>query len=185
MSSLTRSTGLRVRCGCGIKAYSDEASAERALERVQARALRDVMPKRVVQCWRGQWHLKGTRPVGTGPDKNTRARVKERDDWSCAACRTPVGDWHSIQHRVARGRDGTTDPAISSPANLVLLCGSATSPGCHLKCERRDRGMNERGFWLESWQDPRLFPVDHALYGWAYLREDGSVQPLRPTGGAA
>lgn len=81
----------------------------------------------------------------------------ERDQYQCVACSKPVGlpgTWWSIQHRVARGQGGGNEAW-----NLVALCGSATSPGCHLLCEQRDRDMHYRGYWLESWQDPRLEPV--------------------------
>ena len=113
----------------------------------------------------------------TGPDRTTRELVLERDDYTCAGCGNSVyGRQYSLQHRLARGMGGTSDPAANRPSNLITLCGSATSPGgCHLACEKRDKGLNERGFWLERHQRPALEPVAHALHGWVYLLDDGTV----------
>lgn len=100
-------------------------------------------------------------PRNTGPSKAVRLQVLERDGYKCAACGCNViSKPHSVQHRKARGSGGSSDPAINSPSNLILLCGSATTPGsCHLKCEQRDPHMHAAGFWLWSWQDPAAEPV--------------------------
>ena len=185
--ALTTRKPLTAKCACGIKGYRSREVAEIALAKIQARRLRDVMPKRPVQCWQGQWHLEGTQRVDTGPDRSTRDLVKERDDWRCASCGKPAtgtpGVDYSIQHRVARGDGGTSDPAINSPANLILLCGSALT-GCHGKAERREREMHQKGFRLEHWQKPAKEPVAHALHGRVLLLPDGGVLPI-PSGGAA
>jgi 5-methylcytosine-specific restriction protein A len=184
--SLQTRKPLTAKCACGSKGYPSQAAAERALDRIKARNLRDAMPRRVVQCWRGVWHLEGTRKVDTGPDRSTKDLVKERDDWTCSCCGNPIVGPFSIQHRVARGQGGTSNPAINSPANLILLCGSATSPGgCHLRAESRDSEMHDLGFWLQNHEDPATFPVAHAVHGWVLLLEDGGVEPIRPMGGAA
>jgi hypothetical protein len=87
----------------------------------------------------------------TGPSRKIRAMVLERDSWSCVACGRDISDGqpYSIQHRVARGQGGGNDLF-----NLIVLCGSATSRGCHLIAESRDREMQAAGYWLESWQSP-------------------------------
>lgn len=124
----------------------------------------------------------------TGPDRSVKAIVDERDDWTCACCGNSVyGRPFSRQHRVARDLGGTSDARLNRPSNIVLLCGSATSPGgCHLLCEQRDERMRELGFWLNSWQRPWLEPVAHALHGWAYLLdEEPWVMPADETDGAA
>lgn len=171
---------LKAKCACGVKAYATQEAAERALVKVQALGLREDMPKRAGRCWYGQWHLEGTKKVDTGPDTNTRDLVKQRDDWTCACCENPIsgisGIDYSIQHRVARGDGGTSDPATNSPANLILLCGSATT-GCHSLAESRDSAMHRLGFRLEHWQKPAETPVAHALHGWVLLTDDGSWEP--------
>jgi len=103
-------------------------------------------------------------------DPATRAAVRERDNYQCQACGTAIaGGWYSVQHRVARGTGGA-----GTPDNLVLLCGSATSPGCHRRCEDRDPVMHARGFWLNSWESPADIPV--AAFGGQvrYLAKDGT-----------
>lgn len=185
MSLQTRKP-LKAACNCGVKAYPDQAAAERALDRIKARALRDTMPKRVVQCWHGQWHLEGNRRIETGPDKLTRQVVLERDVWSCACCGDPIDlRGYSLQHRDSRGMGGTSNPEINNPSNLITLCGSATSPeGCHLAAESRSKVMHRAGYWLERGQDPETTPVFHMAYGgYVLLGIDGAVTPL--AGGAA
>lgn len=99
---------------------------------------------------------KRTAPRDTGPSRKTRGLVLARDNFCCVACGKPVGGactWWSLQHRKARGQGGG-----NGPENLIALCGSAVT-GCHGRCEARDREMQARGYWLESWQDPRTEPV--------------------------
>jgi hypothetical protein len=124
---------------------------------------------------------------GTGPDRSTRELTLERDDYTCACCGNSIyGRQYSLQHRLARGMGGTSDPAANRPSNLITLCGSATSPGgCHLACEERAARLNGLGFWLKNHQRPRLEPVAHAIHGWVYLLDDGSVMDALDTGGAA
>ena len=62
--------------------------------------------------------------------------------------------WRSIQHRKARGQGGT-----SEMSNLITLCGSATSSGCHWLAEQRSDEMIARGLVVRSDQDPLTVPV--------------------------
>lgn len=97
----------------------------------------------------------------TGPSAAVRKLVLEREGMQCAACgRSVTGRPFSIQHRRARGMGGGAGREANQPSNLVLLCGSATSPGgCHLACENRDPDMRGRGFWVYSWENPEAVPV--------------------------
>jgi 5-methylcytosine-specific restriction protein A len=114
----------------------------------------------------------------TGPSRDVRELVLERDDYTCACCgHSVLYGPYSLQHRVARGMGGTSDQAINRPSNLVTLCGSATSPGgCHLACEKRDPILLSLGFWLRRNEDPAQVPVAHAVHGWAFLLDDGTVR---------
>lgn len=74
---------------------------------------------------------------------------------------------------------GTTDPAANCPSNLLLLCGSATTPGgCHTWAETRCEEARIAGLWMPSWQNPADVPVLHAAYGPCLLLDDGSVEPI-------
>ncbi len=89
-------------------------------------------------------------PRETGPDRETRLLVLERDGWACACCgRSVIGQQYALQQRRARRSRG-----VNSPSNLVVLCG-----GCQLAAEQRDPLMNAAGFWLASMEDPREVPV--------------------------
>lgn len=125
-------------------------------------------------------------PRDTGPSQKTRGLVLARDGFQCVACGKGVGGactWWSLQHRKARGQGGG-----NSPQNLIVLCGSATSEGCHRRCEDRDREFNGRGYWLHSWEDPALVPVmlfsEHGSGITVWLTEDGEYSLEAPAGAA-
>ena len=61
-------------------------------------------------------------------------------------------DW-SLQHRRPRGMGGTRLAEINSPANLLLLCGSATT-GCHGYVERERAAALHAGWLVPSSSDP-------------------------------
>lgn len=110
----------------------------------------------------------------TGPDRATRELCAGRDGYACGWCGRPLAaGWRSLQHRLARGQGGD-----NRPSNLIWLCGSATSPGCHLRAEQRTEEGRLRGFWVPSWEDPAEVPVLHAAYGWVLLVDDGSTEPV-------
>jgi len=125
------------------------------------------------------------RPRDTGPSQKVRVLVCERDNWQCVGCGSPLraGTWWSLQHRKARGVGGD-----NSPSNLIVLCGSATSKGCHRRCEDRDREMHARGLWLRSDEDPAMVPVmiasEHDSGITAWLTEAGTYAFEAPAGAA-
>lgn len=125
----------------------------------------------------------------TGPSRTTRELVLERDDYTCALCgRSILGKPYSLQHRRPRGMGGTSRPDANSPAMLITLCGSATSPdGCHLWCEQRNAEAEDMGFVIpvNSDVDPATVPVHHHVFGLAYLLHDGTVELVPAAGGEA
>lgn len=88
----------------------------------------------------------------TGPSSDVVEAVLERANWSCEGCSSPLGDrrgedW-SVQHRVPRGAGGSRLPFINRPSNLLILCGSATTPdSCHEFAETR-RAASVAAGWL-------------------------------------
>lgn len=186
--TLTRSQ-FKPKCGCGVKSYPSEAAADRALVKIQGLKLRDAMPKRPVRCWHGQWHLEGARAVDTGPDRNVRSLVMERDDWTCQRCGKAIteGVEYSLQHRLARGSGGTSDPAINSPANLIVLCGSATT-NCHGAVTNGDLiEATDLGYVIPLNRNliPSQMPVFSYNHGLVYLDDEGGWAPAPNLGGAA
>ena len=125
-------------------------------------------------------------PKDTGPSLKVRLMVLNRDGYLCARCGKPAGPGgvgpYSIQHRVARGVSGD-----NSPANLLLLCGSATT-GCHGAVESRmDPHDLAAGYRLESWQNPETEPVMYASADGgftAWLEPNGSLSFDAPAGAA-
>jgi hypothetical protein len=168
-----KTTTLLLPCG---HPYGTEGEARRSKRGQRKGAVVEKCRDR--RC--GGWHVRVPQSrTDTGPSRDVRVLVMERDNRCCQGCGTSVlGRPYSIQHRDARGMGGTSDPAANSPSNLVLLCGSATTPGsCHLACEERDPVMHKRGFWLKRGEDPERVPVMIAGPGYliaAWLLPDGT-----------
>lgn len=102
----------------------------------------------------------------TGPSKKMRDAVLARDSNTCQRCgrRLLLGVPYSLQHRLPRGRQGR-----NTMANLVAVCGSATTPGmCHDWMEHYDRPKATAEGWLvPSWDE--VTPEN-----WAVYRFDGT-----------
>lgn len=89
----------------------------------------------------------------------TRAGHGDPDAAMCECCGVGLGrHGGQVQHLVARGMGGTSNPVLSTAANAALLCGTAQS-GDHGLAESRDREMGAKGFWLPQGTDPRLVPM--------------------------
>lgn len=174
----------RPKCRCNKAVYKDLAHAERVLERKQMLGHDPNPPSRAEQCDQGRWHLVGAKALPTGPDRNTRDLVIVRDEGRCACCGDLVEKGgYNLQHRVARGAGGTSDLAINSPANLVVLHGSPTT-GCHGLAESRIEEMRLWGFWLHRVENPLVVPVRHAVHGWVLLDMAGGWSSVPAPAGA-
>lgn len=116
----------------------------------------------------------------TGPTPTVRKLVWARDDGHCAWCGFGVnpGD-HSLQHRRSRGMGGTRRADANSPANLILMCGSATT-GCHGWIEAHPTEAAARGFRLLQRADPTEIPALYADGTWL-LGHDGSRTAVERT----
>lgn|SRR5690606_11338268 len=116
----------------------------------------------------------------TGPTAATRRLVLERDGGACAWCGGVVGGGaYSLQHRRARGMGGTRRRDANSPANLVTVCGSATT-GCHGWIESHPGEAERRGFRLRQLADPVDVPVMYAGGAWFRLDHVGGLVSVSP-----
>jgi 5-methylcytosine-specific restriction protein A len=116
----------------------------------------------------------------TGPSWEVREQVRERDQDRCAACGISIyraGTW-SWHHRRNRGSGGSRNPAINSPANLLLLCGDGTAL-CHgyITAHPAEARADGRSVSLNSTVDPADLPVWHAVHGRVLLDHDGGWLP--------
>jgi hypothetical protein len=102
-------------------------------------------------------------------------RVHERAGRRCERCGTGDALRWSLHHRKPRGMGGTKNPAINSPANLILLCGSGTE-GCHGWVESHRAASLNDGLLVHRNDDPSEVPVV-LRYGEVFLDEEGGVQP--------
>lgn len=111
--------------------------------------------------------------------RDAREVVLERDQNTCQRCGIDLlYKLASIQHRRPRGAGGSA--LVDIPSNLVLVCGSATTPGsCHNWMEHEDRPAAR----VEGWLIPKLSRVHPSQVpllthrGWVLLADDGSSTP--------
>jgi 5-methylcytosine-specific restriction enzyme A len=122
----------------------------------------------------------------TGPSQEVVTAVLERAGYSCEACGKPVGDrrgedW-SVQHRLPRRMGGTRWAGCNLPSNLMILCGSATTPGsCHLFAESHRASAVAAGWLVLSRSDPTTVAVlvDRGSR-WVYLGNDAQYHEAPP-----
>lgn len=114
----------------------------------------------------------------TGPSKLVVQLVYRRDGGRCIRCGRAVQferrgeDW-SCQHRRARGSGGDVRPETNLPANLVILCGSATSAGgCHQHVESHREEARLAGLSMRWKQDPTRVPLN-TWWGAVWLDDKG------------
>jgi hypothetical protein len=114
--------------------------------------------------------------------KRVRLLVLTRDAWTCQVCGRNLahayldGDY-SLQHRRARGMGGSKRPDTNGPANLITVCGSATT-GCHQRIESQPDWAAGRGLRLRQNQTPAGCPV-LTVGGWLLLHPDGTTAPAQ------
>lgn len=101
--------------------------------------------------------------------------VLERDGSRCARCGlTLLGErgvnW-AIHHRRPRRAGGDRRPDVNLPSNLVAL-----HQDCHEFVEQHRTMAYKMGLLLRYGETPSRVPVvEHAVHGFCYLGDDGSV----------
>lgn len=101
----------------------------------------------------------------TGPSREVRELVIARCHGRCEICGQGVQVWH---HRQPRGRGGSSDPAINSPANLLGICNP-----CHDVVESFRLDAYAKGYLVRRPINPAKAPVHLHGYGLAYLDDRG------------
>lgn len=131
--------------------------------------------------------VKPKRRSSTGPRAVVRLVVVSRAGGSCELCGVPVAfvdddgqvtplAAYSVHHRQPRGMGGTDDPAVNSPVNLLLLCGTGVS-GCHGVVESQRVLAKANGWLVPRPTDPASVPVE--LHdGRRLLTPDGTYQEV-------
>jgi 5-methylcytosine-specific restriction protein A len=93
-----------------------------------------------------------------------------RDHNRCRRCGTDATGM-PLHHRKPRGSGGTTDPAINSPANLILACLH-----CHNWIETHRTYGYENGWLVHREHNPADIPVIDNLGHIFWITDDGRIQ---------
>lgn len=122
------------------------------------------------------------------PTTRVFARVWLRDDGKCARCGGEVwgtrGFDYSLHHRRPAGCGGDPRPETHAAGNLVLLHGHGTA-GCHGETESRRADAFASGLLVHRSDTPARSAINHAVHGWCYLLDDGTVSLDPPEVSAA
>lgn len=112
-----------------------------------------------------------------------RQMIIERAEYSCDRCGLHLpGRMYSLQHRRSRSAGGRKD--AHTPANLIVMCGSATTPdSCHNAIENTGPGRVEGyalGFAIRGEiTKPEETPIFRHLQTWV-IPGDGVWIPAEP-----
>ena len=127
----------------------------------------------------GQPAPRPAKPTPLAVPRSMARAVLDRDEHLCQRCGRSVRSvlHFSLQHRRPRGAGGSRHANFL--ANLITVCGSATSPGgCHLAIEETDRpAATAQGFLVPQGHDPAMCAVlrwaatDHPV--WSLLTDEG------------
>jgi hypothetical protein len=111
--------------------------------------------------------------------EHVRETVLDRADQMCERCGKYLDPFfYSLQHRRARGMGSSRRPDTNSPANLIALCGSATTPGgCHQWVESHPDEARAEGMRIGQRENPLEVPVK-LWYGWVSLDALGNATRL-------
>jgi hypothetical protein len=150
-----------------------KADYERGMTLVEIGAKYGVHNSNVSRAIRGQ----GARmraPIRSGVLQQSRQVVKSRAVMRCERC-SALTTWTGgqVHHRLPRGMGGSSDPAIHSPANLLLLC-----PECHSWVEKNRTVAYKAGWLVKRGQDPAQVPVEIVGRGPVLLTADGEYQEV-------
>jgi hypothetical protein len=126
------------------------------------------------------------RDTGFSPKVKLQVRTRAGNGDPHEACCECCGIWlgrygGQVQHIVARGMGGTSNPVLGTAANAALLCGTAQS-GDHGLAESRDAEMGAKGFWLPQGTDPRTVPMKLWSGAEVWRSEDGRYVTEAPEG---
>lgn len=100
------------------------------------------------------------RSESTHIPKDIRTAVLNRDDHRCQRCGRDISNGlpYSLQHRRPRKMGGSK--LLHTMANLVTVCGTATSPGhCHSAIESHRVWPTATGWLVPNGAVPERWPV--------------------------
>lgn len=106
--------------------------------------------------------------------RNTHMTM-ERDDYRCFRCGVPLANvWagYSCHHRQSRSVGPDT------PDNLIMLCGSGSSPHCHFYVHQHPAESRDKGWIISKYIDRDSIPdipAYHYRLGMVTLSPDGEV----------
>lgn len=110
------------------------------------------------------------------PDSVYASAVNRDIPW-CVRCGVDTqATGGSRHHRIPRGMGGTSNPAVHTVANIILLCGTGTTK-CHGWVHAHPLEAKDNGWSVPSTANPEGWPVLYRLR-WRLLSVDGGWRNL-------
>lgn len=114
----------------------------------------------------------------TGATQTVKTDLATRAGGRCEVCGIRLtGDW-SRHHRLPRRMGGTRRADVNELANLLLICGTATT-GCHGRIESNREWAYVNGYLLPADATPDQSPVVYRGH-LVLLADDGTITDQEP-----
>ena len=121
------------------------------------------------------------------PTSETLRLVEGRESNRCIVCARYLraGNWPGMSHHHRKRRSQTYgDPERHSPSNVIDVCGTDNSTGCHGWIHQHPEQARALGYLLKSYDpEPSTVPVYSVRRGWILLDADGQWTHCPPPKG--
>ena len=118
------------------------------------------------------------------PTSETLRLVEGRESNRCIVCDRYLraGNWPGMSHHHKKRRSQTYgDPERHAPSNVIDVCGTDNSTGCHGWIHQHPEQARALGYLLKSYDpEPSQVPVYSCRRGWILLDTDGQWHSCPP-----
>ncbi len=147
---------------------------------------RSGQPAKSRRPWPQGSSRKSTKGAGMSdqPTSETLRLVEGRESNRCIVCDRYLraGNWPGMSHHHRKRRSQTYgDPERHAPSNVIDVCGTDNSTGCHGWIHQHPEQARALGYLLKSYDpEPSQVPVYSCRRGWILLDTNGQWHSCPP-----